>query len=290
MKIHAYVLAADPTWLRPSLLAYYDHVDKIVVSYDERSLGWTGAPIQVDQCLQELRALDVESKIVYVPGEFGPEANSPGDPLARETQQRNVALAEAGPGAEWVLQIDTDEVLRDWQPFLNALKLAEQLGLSSVEWPMRVLYRRLRDGRFLEVVKSGHTHFEYPGPVAVRPEVVLSNCRRSAEPFLRPLVVGDRVSLQAQRPAELGEHRVEMVSEQDAIWHNSWARPPASVRAKIASWGHNQGWRSWRYYYRTWLPSPLLWRGMRDFHPMYPSLWPALHPAPNVPFDLDERR
>ena len=36
MQIAAYVLAADPTWVRTSVLAYYPHVSRIFVSYDRR--------------------------------------------------------------------------------------------------------------------------------------------------------------------------------------------------------------------------------------------------------------
>ena len=158
----------------------------------------------------------------------------------------------------------------------------------AVEWPLRVLYRQLPKGRYLEVVTSQMTtHYEY-GSIAVRPGAQLVECRRSSGPFLRPLVMGDRFSLQVRRPPEDGEHRAEILTSDAAIWHNSWARPPRAVRSKIASWGHNQGLKSWVYYYAKWLPAPLTWRVLRNFHPLHPSLWPRLATAV-LPFDLESR-
>jgi hypothetical protein len=185
-----------------------------------------------------------------------------------------------------VLQIDTDEVLPRWEALRAAIAETERRGLPAVEWPMRVLFRRLRDGRFLEVANADRSaHFEYPGPVAVRPDVRLTDCRRADGPYLRPVVRGDHSSLQVVRPAEEGEHRVENVEPEDVIWHNSWGRTPSFIRTKIRSWTHGRGARSWLYYYVQWLPSPLTWRIMRDFNHVYAPLWPRLAIAPEPPFE-----
>jgi hypothetical protein len=287
LKIHAYVLAADPTWLSTSVRAYYAHVDKLIACYDADGRGWTGAPIQIEACLRALRSLDDEAKIEWVAGRFSQDESSVGESLLEaETRQRRSALEAASVDADWVLQIDTDEVLPGGDALLDALEAADRLGVPAVEWPMRILYRRLRDGRFLEVVGSrGKVHFEYPGPIAVRAGTQLMHCRRGSGPFLRPIVIGDSLSPQVARAPEAGEHRVELAPEA-AIWHNSWARSPEAMRRKIASWGHNQGVKSWIYYYIKWLPAPVTWRALRDFHPLYPSLWPRLAFAPDPPFDV----
>jgi hypothetical protein len=289
LRIHAYVLAADPTWLATSVRAYYPHVEKLVVSYDQDGIGWAGGPIRVEACLAALRLLDVDRKIEWAGGRFHSfgRAGRDGDTLARDTRQRRAALELASSGADWVLHIDTDEVLPRWEALLSALKMADDLGLSAVEWPLRVLYRQLPKGKYLEVVTSQTTtHYEY-GSIAVRPGTQLVECRRSSGPYLRPVVMGDRFSLHVRRPLEDGEHRAEMLSSDDAIWHNSWARPARAVRSKIASWGHNQGLRTWFYYYAKWLPAPVTWRALRDFHPLYPPLWPRLAVIPELPFELE---
>jgi len=287
VRIHAYILAADPTWLATSVLAYYGHVDRIVVSYDEDGRGWSGARVAVDSCLNALRDLDTGQKLKFAPGRFSAVHMPSRDLVAADTRQRIVAFERASDGADWVLQIDTDEVLPAWEPLRAALDEAAHRGLRAVEWPMRILYRRLRDERFLQVTGAGgEPHFEYPGPIAVRPGVDLVECRRVGELFLRPVVRGDRTSLQVARPADQLEQRLELVSAEDAIWHNSWARPAAAVRSKLRSWGHANGVATWFYYYGTWLPAPLTWRALRDFHPLHAPLWPRLAPAPPMPFRI----
>jgi hypothetical protein len=287
MRIHAYLLAADPTWLRASVGAYYSHVERLVVSYDAGARGWTGAPVRVDECLGILRSLDVDGKIEWIAGDFAAGATQ--DYVAADTRQRRHALTRAGAGADWVLQIDTDEILPDWVRLHDMLERAAGLGLPAVEWPMRVLFRRLPRGRYLEIATThGTTHFEYPGPIAVRPEVTLVECRRTGLPYLRPLVRGDRFSLQVRRSPETGEHRADLLAPHEAILHNSWARRPEVVREKLSSWSHNQGAKSWLYYYAIWLPAPVTWRLLRRLHPLHGPLWPRVWQSADLPEGLDD--
>lgn len=189
------------------------------------------------------------------------------------------ALSGLDAGLDWVLQIDTDEVLPSAERLLQVINFAEEQDVDAVEWPMRVLYRRLRDGRYLQIVNAdGSEHYDYPGPIAVRSGARLTNARCTAGRFLRPVVQGDSHSLQIARPALPNEVREVCLTENEAILHNSWARPPADVHRKISSWSHNQGVRSSLYYYRTWLPAQLRWRRMRNFHPFASDLWPQLRP------------
>jgi hypothetical protein len=279
MPINAYVLAADPTWIEASILSYYDLVGKIVVSYDALSRGWTGAPINVRHCLSRLAAIDRDNKLVMSPGYYSREEHTP---IENDTHQRQCALDEAGIGADWVLQLDTDEVLPRQGPLIQMLAEAERRDIGAVEWPMRVLFRKLGSGRFLEVcAKSGADRFEYPGPVAIRPGSRLVNARRTTSAFLRPVVRGDVSSLQVCRPLETGERRTTCESA-DAILHNSWARDAVSIRQKIRSWSHNDGWRTYLFYLAKWKPAPLLWRFMRDLHPFARDLWPALKLCPSI--------
>jgi hypothetical protein len=274
MRLAAYVLAADPAWIERSLRSYYEVVDEIVVSYDRDGRSWTGTPIPVDDCVRRLQALDRDGKLRLAPGDF---AGHGGSPMERDTAQRRVALAEAGRNADWVLQLDTDEVLPEPAALLDALRLAEELGLHAVEWPMRVLFRTLSGGRFLEVcARDGADRFEYPGPVAVRPGVVLTDARRAEGSFLRPVVHGDDRSLQVARDPEPGEVRRHLVEPQQAILHYSWAGSSSRVRRKVGSWGHNAGPKSLAFYHLRWKPAPLLWPRMHDFHPFARGLWPAL--------------
>jgi hypothetical protein len=283
-RINAYVLAADPAWIEASVRSYYDLVQTLVVSYDERHRSWTGTPIAVDECLARLRKIDCAGKMRFCPGRYSRPEHSP---MHNDTFQRQCAHREAGVGADWVLQLDTDELLPSAEALVRMLRLAEVNGLEAVEWPMRVLYRQLADGRYLEVCGADRRdHFEYPGPVAVRQSAKLVHARRTDGPFLRPVVMGDDRSLQVRHAPRAGEHRENLLQSSEAILHNSWARSSASIRSKIGSWSHNEGWKSWAYYYCRWLPARFAWELLRDFHPFERGLWPALKVSTSVPRSL----
>lgn len=160
---------------------------------------------------------------------------------------------------------------------------------------MRILFRQLRDGRYLEVrAYDGGLRFDYPGSILVRPSATLVDARRVAGRFLRPVVDGDDRSLQVTRPVEGNEIRVPLASEAVVIWHNAWGRPLPDIVRKVTTWGHASGWRGPAYVARRWLLAPWRWRTMRDFHPFAAGLWPRLLPVA-IPVDLlvsaeDERR
>jgi hypothetical protein len=276
-RIKAYILAADPTWIECSVSAYYPCVEEIIVSYDRRGLGWTGAPVALDECLERLRAVDFDRKMKFVPGDFSGAVR---DPMENDTLQRNVALQLASEDADWVLQLDTDEYLPSPAALLGALQKADLLGAGALEWPMRVLYRNLPGGRALEIcARDGSDHFEYIAPVAVRSGKRLVHSRQTNGAVLRALVRGDCSSVQLSRPLAVGEVREELLNSGEAIIHNSWARSPADLRRKLASWSHASA-RAWIYYWARWLPSIWTWRWMRNLHPFFGGVWPALRVCP----------
>jgi hypothetical protein len=198
MKLAAYVLAADPTWVRTSVLAYYPYVSRIVVSYDRGGRGWSGAPVPARRCVAALRSIDVARKLRFVPGDH---AGRHADLMAAETAQRQTALDIASAGADWVLQLDTDEVVPDAGALCRALADVPP-AYQGVAWPMRVLYRRLRGGRYLEVAApDGGLHVEYPGPVAVRAGATLHHARNPVGYTLKVPLAGDVVDVAAaERP------------------------------------------------------------------------------------------
>jgi hypothetical protein len=273
VRLAAYLLAADPTWIEKSVRAYYDQVEEILVSYDEDGIGWSGSRVQSEDTIARLRAIDVAGKMRFVGGEYHSQPTAP----AGEIHQRQAALDSLATAADWVLQIDSDEVVPDMDVLIAALHHADERGLRAVEWPMRVLFRRLNDREYLVVTgKDGRGHFEYPGPIAVRPVAVFRDARRVDVPFLRPVVEGDDSSLQLTREPATGEDRSFTITADQAILHNSWGRSPAVVLRKVRGWGHNDGWRTWRHYLLTWLPSRYLWRWQHELHPFSEGLWPRL--------------
>lgn len=271
IRLGAYLLAGDPVWLAASLARYYPLLQHLVVVAPASRRGWTGHPIPVDECLAVVRALDVRGIHEVVWGEWRDPL-----PIRADTAQRQAGLAALGHRVDWILQIDNDELLPHPARLLELLAEADARGLDAVEWPMRVLFRRLRGGDFLEVcARSGAPRYDYPGPIAVRPGATLVEARRSAGTVLRPVVRGDAASLQLTRPAAPGEVRLPVLRPADAIVHNSWGRAPAAIRRKIRTWGHASR-RSAAYFWLCWWPAPLIWPLLRDFHPFARGLWPRL--------------
>jgi hypothetical protein len=271
-RLGAYILPGDPTWLRSSLSRYYPLLDKMVVPVPHGHLSWRGEPLPVATCMDIVRDVDVRGILHTCSGTW----IEPKHPLEAEKAQRQAAMAELAD-MDWVLQIDNDEILPDVEALLEHLRLAEIKELPAVEWPMRVLFRRLPSGQYLEVVgQSGCRRFDYPGPIAIRPDQRPVEARRTHGPFLRPVVVGDRESLQVARPAELLETRVETLQPHHAILHNSWARPPSAVWRKVRSSGHYEGLRTLSYYWAIWRLAPLTWRRLQNFHLIHGPLWPRL--------------
>ncbi|QJW35985.1 hypothetical protein [Cellulosimicrobium protaetiae] len=232
MRLTAYVLLADPSFLAASLRAYYDHVDRIVLSYDETSTSWTGTPIPVDECLAIAKEVDRDGKCVHAPGRF---ARLDEHPLDNDTFQRQVALDEASEGADWVLQLDTDEVMLSPAAFLASLERAEAAGASGLDYPARWLYSRVAPGRYLEASsRFGRPVASYPGPLAVRAGTTLTHARQTDAPLYR-------VDLRPWNtdPSHRHDEIVhEVVDPGDAVLHFSWVRTPEAMRKKFGWSGH----------------------------------------------------
>ena len=166
MRCTAYILVADPNFLAESLRSYYHRVERIVLSYDRTATSWTGTPLPVDQCLQVVAELDVDGKCVHAPGDY---ARLNHDPLVNDTHQRQEALDLASCGADWVLQLDTDEVMLEPDTFFAALRRADAVGASGLDYPSRWLYSRVAPGRYLEATRRfWGVAASFPGPLAVR--------------------------------------------------------------------------------------------------------------------------
>lgn len=230
--INAYLMAADPWWLEDSVLSYYDLVDRIVVSYDINGLSWTGTELPVEECLQRIRAIDRDGKCDFRPGNF---CNLDRPPLDNDSHQRGVALAQATPGADWVLQLDTDEVALDAAELHSAIMEADRRGAVGVEYPSRYLYTRAAGGAFLEFARPGwRTMANYPGPVAVRAGTPLRHARQIDGGLYRVDLAANNTD--PRHPADAVVHRA--VRRDQAILHYYWVRSEDSMRRKAGWSGH----------------------------------------------------
>ena len=273
LKIGAYVLLADPTWIQSAVQQYYEHIDVLVVSYDCRSKGWTGTDIPVSECLALIKQIDLYGKVIEIVGDYSSGNQTPID---KDTKQRQDCIDYLSGRVDWIIQLDTDE----WFPDVSELvRIAENLPLDihGVEWPMKVLFRKIGKYQYLSI--SGESHnsvYEYPGPVLVRSNVKLVDARRISAPIVRYCVMDDESSLQLSGTHVVGITLRRDLNHRQVIVHNSWARSRDVVYRKVTSWGHNQGVRSTLYFWLVWFPSPFTWRIISDFHPFAKGLWPKL--------------
>lgn len=246
MRINAYILAADPAWIEASVLSYYDIVEKIVVSYDENSIGYTGVPVAVEECLARLKAIDKDNKLVYCPGHYARLDHIPRD---NDTYQRQCALEEAGKDAEWVLQLDTDEVLGDPNTFFSCLEEAHQKGFDSMEYPARWLYQKLGSGLYLEACRRfWGIAANYPGPVAVKSNTTLRHMRQCDNTMFR--VDFDVKNTDPAHAKDAPVHRVVKASQ--AINHFSMIRKEADLRRKTQTYSHAKD-LDWSREIRHWV-------------------------------------
>ncbi len=245
MRVNAYILTADPAWIEASILSYYDIVDKIIVSFDESRLSWTGKPIAVDECLQRLRAIDRDNKMRYSPGHF---ARSNQTPMHNDTYQRQCALDEASQGADWVLQLDTDEVMASNEVFRRCLREADARGRTALNFPSIWLYSRIRGAWFLEHGERGWKRAaNYPGPLAVKAGTRLVLARRPEGTHYH--VDLSREGSWARVPS--GINVDEVIEARSAVYHLSWIRSEEWLLRKFSNWGHADD--------RDWHPEVVRW-------------------------------
>ncbi len=243
--VTAYVMLADPSYLAESLSAYYPHVDRIVLSYDEAGISWTGTPLPIQQCLTIARAVDTEGKCVPAPGHF---ARLDHDAFQNETHQRQVALDAASESADWVLQLDTDEVMLRPEAFFASLHRADDAGAGGLDYPSRWLYSRVGRGRYLEQTnRLWRFAASYPGPLAVKAGTRLTLARQADVPLYR--VDLRHRNTDPWRPRDAPVH--EVITPAEAVVHFSWVRQPDVIRRKFEWSGHTEEMKA-PPVYRRW--------------------------------------
>ena len=248
MKINAYILAADPAWIEGSVLSYYPLVERIVVSYDEDGFGWTGAPLDIDQCLQRLRAIDRDGKLDFRPGHYA-RREFFRRPLDNDTHQRQCALDQAGTDADWVLQLDTDEIIGDAATFTDCLSQADRLRRDAFNYPSLWLYCQASPCWYLEWCDRGWRRTPgYPGPLAVRANSRLTLARRMDGSHFH--VDLSRSGSRVRVPNGIKVDRV--ITAPEAVWHFSMLRDEAWLRRKFISSGHAHE-RNWHEEVDGWL-------------------------------------
>ncbi|KON74099.1 MULTISPECIES: hypothetical protein [Cellulosimicrobium] len=245
MRITAYVMAGDPAWATESLASYYDLVDRVVVSHDSDGLSWAGHPMPVEETIERLRRADPEGKIELLPGRWS-------DPrrfaLDLDTEQRQAALDHAGKDADWVLQLDSDEIALAPDRLRALVETADATGAEALDYPLRHAYQRTLDGRLLELARrDGGVRASYPGPVAVRAGTALVHCRQTRARTYRVDLAPTNTDPDHPHDAVVDA----VVRADEAVLHMSWVRTRDQMVRKSRQSGHHEG-RDWDRLLRQW--------------------------------------
>ena len=264
-RVNAYVLAAYPAWLECSLQSYYELVHRIVVSYDKSGRSWVGGPLPVDDCLTRLRSLDPLGKLDFRPGHY---ARTDRHPMENDTYQRQQALRQASDGADWVIQLDTDEVVTNLGLFRESLTEAEAGGYDGLVYPARWLYQRISADLFLEgSSRLWRRLASYPGPVAVRAGTELRHARQGGARLYAVGFSHENLPLYSLPPVPVRK----VIAFTDAILHFGWIRSEDEMAVKLTSWSHAQD-RDWSGPLRRWRRAarhPLLTVALTPFQPAH---------------------
>lgn len=245
MRINAYVLAADPAYLATSVSSYYSLVDRIVVSFDRDHVGWTGQPIPVSDCFKQLALVDPEGKLDYRPGSYCAPARHL---LEADTAQRQDALDAASEGADWVVQLDGDEVMADPGVFADMLSRAAAASSGALDYPSRWIHGRAVDGQWLELsTRYWRSSASYPGPLAVVAGTRLKLARQADASLFR--VDFRRRNTDPWHSPSVPVHAV--ISVDAAVLHFSWAREEEDLRAKARVSSHSNDF-DWDDAIRRW--------------------------------------
>lgn len=266
MRIAAYIMLGDPAFLRQSLRSYYNIVDEVLAIFDSERLSWAGRPLEVDECLEIIRGVDTQSKVRYLSGDFH---NISDHPLEAETQQRQAALDELGAEWDWILQIDTDEIVGDQVQLIICLRSAEEAARMALDYPARWIYTRCNNGLYLERCRRlWQISANYPGPIAVKPGVKLRHARQTDDPVWHV-----DFARHSTDPYQLWRTVDQIIPASSGLWHMSWVRSEEGFLQKGVISGH-AGDLDWADAMRLWV-----WRSR---HPWWATIGTPFRRRPPI--------
>ena len=232
------LLAYDWKYAFSAIRGYYDIADEILLGIDRDRISWSGKPFVLDdQALARFIAeIDGLKKIRVQEGNF----HSAGSPLENDTMERR-ELGCACRAGNWVVQIDSDEVLANAGEFRSFMEGMQQDCCVRAHW--------------LSVYKIMGDKALVIGGVPESPCVATRSPQR---------YISARVTDQPQVVSPL------------RLLHMSWGRTEEELVQKLTNWSHSRDfdvaaavglWRSVNLSnYHTW----------HNFHPMYGPTWPYL--------------
>lgn len=231
-------VAYDYKYLPPVIKSFYGIADEIILGLDKDRISWSGHPFEFDarEFKSMIRGLDPEEKIRVIEGDF----HSGPNPMANDTEERNQLALACGKG-NWIIQIDSDEVLLNPWEFKEWMDSGKGSGLIMAH---SVLVFKKCGDELLVVDKENHQH-----AVGTR---------------LPGGYIGARYTGQNKKLSPL------------RILHFSYGRTPEEMRMKLTNWGHSRDFDTDQYF-EFWKSVNLdNYSRLKDVHPIADWDWPRL--------------
>jgi hypothetical protein len=243
-----FCVAYDWKLLELSLPVIYSKVDQICLSVDRDRLSWNGNSFFIDEdsFLGFIRALDTEKKIILLEESF---YDAQRQPIYNECYQRR-RMAEVLGEADWILQIDTDEIFLNIDDFISFLS-----HYNKLKRPVNI------HGVWINLIKQTRSGFIY----SILPTPPLATNKAAYE---------------------YGRTNGHFnVYTNTFLAHITWARDNEEVRFKLENWGHSTEFNGVSFY-RIWEAlDDFNWRYIKDFHPMNKRPIPSLYFQPAKDFN-----
>lgn len=240
-----YLISYDYKMIFSSMNQLYNHVDEIYLAIDKNRLTWSGNQFELpDSFFEQIERFDTEKKIKLYFDDFY-QANL--TPIECDTRERTMLSKEMGKG--WLLQIDVDEYIYDFEKLAKYLRKKWYLLLFPKWTPVVfranwiTLYKQVADG-FL-YIKNNET---FP---------LLTNipsyeyCRENTK------TPNYQTNLQ--------------------VIHQSWARSDEEVETKLKNWSHRKDFNTAEYFEFWRSLTSENYSSFKDFHPVYPKDWNKLY-------------
>jgi hypothetical protein len=239
-----YLISYDYNMIFSSMDQLYNHVDEIYLAIDKKRLTWSGNQYELpDTFFEEIKSFDVKKKIKFYFDDFYKEDLSPSE---CDTRERTLLSRKMGKG--WLLQIDVDEYIYDFEKIANYLRKKWHLLLFPSLTPVVfranwiTLYKQLDDG-FL-YIKNNETF-----PIITNVPFY-EYCRENNS------VINVQTNLQ--------------------VIHQSWARTDEEVATKLKNWSHRKDFNTSKYLEFWKNLTSENYQSFTDFHPVYPKDWNKL--------------
>ncbi|MFB9108009.1 hypothetical protein [Flavobacterium gyeonganense] len=239
-----YLVSYDYCFLLTSLKQLYNNVDRIYLAIDKDLKTWSGNDFELPQTFfDELKAFDSDNKIEYYFDSFYVPDFSPS---MCETRERNMLAQRMGKG--WLIQLDVDEYIYDFEKVSHYLKKYWYLNLLPKKTP--IVFR----GKLITLFKKLPDGFLY-----------IENNEKF--PFITnvPKYIGARFN-----------NNVRNHFTNIAAIHQSWARSENEISFKIKNWGHKDAFDTKNFLALWDSLNSTNYKDFRNIHPLVPEVWNEL--------------